>query len=281
MYDLKLAVVGQDVATTRSYKDVIFVMEDVDAASKVVTPASSRRPGDDEQDDPRDHQRRWADADGRARDAETSTNDAAAAASAANDAARPVVAADARIARCGRRRGPTSSELNEGSTMKKEDAGAALLSKLLEVTDELNLAGLLNVLDGVVDTPERILIMTSNHPEKLDPALVRPGRIDKTIHARPAGGGGGADGKRTTSNVSDAQAERLGGLLPDSGAPLQLTPAMMEQLCARARYRRRAVGRAHEDKASGPMLVPGPRQTTRAAAADSPSRLTVRTPTGE
>ena len=32
--------------------------------------------------------------------------------------------------------------------------------------------------------------------------------------------------------VSDAQAERLGGLLPDSGAPLQLTPAMMEQLCA-------------------------------------------------
>merc|ERR1719160_569900 len=36
MYDLKMAVAGQDVATTLSYKDVIFVMEDVDAASKVV-----------------------------------------------------------------------------------------------------------------------------------------------------------------------------------------------------------------------------------------------------
>ena len=24
--------------------------------------------------------------------------------------------------------------------------------------------------------------MTSNHPEKLDPALIRPGRIDKTFH---------------------------------------------------------------------------------------------------
>ena len=34
---------------------------------------------------------------------------------------------------------------------------------------------------GVVDTPERLLVMTSNHPEKLDPALIRPGRIDKQI----------------------------------------------------------------------------------------------------
>ena len=34
------------------------------------------------------------------------------------------------------------------------------------------------MLDGVVDSPGRILIMTSNHPEKLDPALIRPGRVD-------------------------------------------------------------------------------------------------------
>jgi ATPase family associated with various cellular activities (AAA) len=47
--------------------------------------------------------------------------------------------------------------------------------------DQLSLAGLLNVLDGVVDSPGRIIIMTTNHPEKLDPALVRPGRIDKKI----------------------------------------------------------------------------------------------------
>jgi len=47
--------------------------------------------------------------------------------------------------------------------------------------DKLNLSGLLNVLDGVVDTPERLLIMTTNHPEMLDPALIRPGRIDKKI----------------------------------------------------------------------------------------------------
>lgn len=50
------------------------------------------------------------------------------------------------------------------------------------IRDPLNLSGLLNVLDGVVDTPGRILIMTSNHPEKLDPALIRPGRIDKKLN---------------------------------------------------------------------------------------------------
>ncbi|CAN0389181.1 unnamed protein product, partial [Ectocarpus sp. 13 AM-2016] len=42
--------------------------------------------------------------------------------------------------------------------------------------------GLLNVLDGVVDTPGRIVIMTTNHPESLDAALIRPGRIDKKIY---------------------------------------------------------------------------------------------------
>ena len=48
--------------------------------------------------------------------------------------------------------------------------------------DDLNLQGLLNVLDGVVDSPGRIVIMTTNHPEQLDPALIRPGRIDKKLY---------------------------------------------------------------------------------------------------
>jgi hypothetical protein len=42
-------------------------------------------------------------------------------------------------------------------------------------TDALNLSGLLNCLDGVVDSPGRLVILTSNHPEVLDPALVRGG----------------------------------------------------------------------------------------------------------
>ena len=63
----------------------------------------------------------------------------------------------------------------------KAHADSSGASYLLHKVDRLNLSGLLNVLDGVVDTPGRIVIMTSNHPELLDPALIRPGRIDKKL----------------------------------------------------------------------------------------------------
>jgi chaperone BCS1 len=43
------------------------------------------------------------------------------------------------------------------------------------------LSGLLNVLDGVASQEGRIVLMTSNFAEKLDKALVRPGRIDSMI----------------------------------------------------------------------------------------------------
>lgn len=49
-------------------------------------------------------------------------------------------------------------------------------------SDAVNLGFLLNLLDGVLETPGRILVITSNYPERLDKALVRPGRIDVKIH---------------------------------------------------------------------------------------------------
>ncbi|KAI9199490.1 BCS1 N terminal-domain-containing protein [Polychytrium aggregatum] len=39
-------------------------------------------------------------------------------------------------------------------------------------------SGLLNALDGVASAEERIIFMTTNHKERLDPALIRPGRVD-------------------------------------------------------------------------------------------------------
>lgn len=39
-------------------------------------------------------------------------------------------------------------------------------------------SGLLNCLDGVASTEERLVFMTTNHLERLDAALVRPGRVD-------------------------------------------------------------------------------------------------------
>ena len=44
--------------------------------------------------------------------------------------------------------------------------------------EQLNLSFILNLLDGILETPGRILIVTTNYVEKLDKAFIRPGRID-------------------------------------------------------------------------------------------------------
>ncbi|PGH36455.1 hypothetical protein GX50_00640 [[Emmonsia] crescens] len=46
----------------------------------------------------------------------------------------------------------------------------------------VSLSGLLNTIDGIASSEGRILIMTTNHMENLDPALLRPGRVDMTVH---------------------------------------------------------------------------------------------------
>lgn len=48
----------------------------------------------------------------------------------------------------------------------------------------LNLDTLLNVLDGILTTSGQIVIMTTNHKEILDPALIRPGRIDVDLELK-------------------------------------------------------------------------------------------------
>jgi len=45
----------------------------------------------------------------------------------------------------------------------------------------VSLSGLLNILDGPTATNGRLLFMTTNHKERLDPALIRSGRIDYEI----------------------------------------------------------------------------------------------------
>lgn len=50
---------------------------------------------------------------------------------------------------------------------------------------KLTLSGLLNALDGPSATTGRLLFMTTNHRNKLDPALIRSGRIDYEIEFKP------------------------------------------------------------------------------------------------
>ena len=43
---------------------------------------------------------------------------------------------------------------------------------------QVTFSGLLNTLDGVASSEERLVFMTTNYLERLDPALIRPGRVD-------------------------------------------------------------------------------------------------------
>jgi mitochondrial chaperone BCS1 len=45
----------------------------------------------------------------------------------------------------------------------------------------ISLSGLLNAIDGVASHEGRVLIMTTNQPEALDDALIRPGRVDLQV----------------------------------------------------------------------------------------------------
>lgn len=60
------------------------------------------------------------------------------------------------------------------------------LINIMETENEANfnnnLSFFLNILDGLQECSGRIIIMTTNKPEQLDKALIRPGRIDYNIH---------------------------------------------------------------------------------------------------
>jgi hypothetical protein len=77
----------------------------------------------------------------------------------------------------------TDVTLDRGLVADKADKAAEPGST---AGDAVTLSFLLNLLDGVLETPGRILVITSNYPEKLDKALVRPGRIDVKIEFKNA-----------------------------------------------------------------------------------------------
>merc|ERR1712183_552370 len=87
-----------------------------------------------------------------------------------------------------------SEEKKEGGEegdKEKEDSDSGVDMNLLQLlkssatmgpldkwkTNKLTLATLLEVLDGVMEMDGRMLIITTNYPERLDKALIRPGRI--------------------------------------------------------------------------------------------------------
>lgn len=68
-----------------------------------------------------------------------------------------------------------------------EDVDAAFTNRRLQADEDgyrganVTFSGLLNALDGVASAEERIVFLTTNHMDRLDPALIRPGRVDVTV----------------------------------------------------------------------------------------------------
>jgi chaperone BCS1 len=89
-------------------------------------------------------------------------------------------------------------EAPDGSIIVLEDVDAMFQSEKakqaaksndkrnMQEGSKLTFSGLLNAIDGVASQEGCILIMTTNHPEKLDPAFVRPGRVDVMKEIRNA-----------------------------------------------------------------------------------------------
>jgi chaperone BCS1 len=65
-------------------------------------------------------------------------------------------------------------------TKPKEDD--PFLSREKEEKDVIDLAFILNLLDGTLEANGRILAITTNFPERIDRALIRPGRIDMIVN---------------------------------------------------------------------------------------------------
>jgi ATP-dependent 26S proteasome regulatory subunit len=75
--------------------------------------------------------------------------------------------------------------LNLNEIMKKisesnDSNGIKMNNPFFQEDEPITLDDILNLWDGIRETPGRILIISSNHYDKLDPALTRPGRIDIT-----------------------------------------------------------------------------------------------------
>jgi len=85
----------------------------------------------------------------------------------------------------------SDDKTNEGDSKSrrkggKEDWKVSDLAKALKdgKSDDkktISLSGLLNAIDGVASHEGRVLIMTTNKPESLDEALIRPGRVDLQV----------------------------------------------------------------------------------------------------
>jgi hypothetical protein len=74
-------------------------------------------------------------------------------------------------------------EWKKPTMTKPESTGDPFLDRNPEPEKEvIDLSFLLNLLDGTLEANGRILVITTNFPERIDRALIRPGRVDMIVN---------------------------------------------------------------------------------------------------
>ena len=81
---------------------------------------------------------------------------------------------DAALPEAVKRRNESQQSTQHGSPAETDDQSGVTLS------------GLLNCMDGITAPEGVVIVMTTNFPERLDAALLRPGRIDYRMNFGPA-----------------------------------------------------------------------------------------------
>jgi SpoVK/Ycf46/Vps4 family AAA+-type ATPase len=69
----------------------------------------------------------------------------------------------------------------EMDDLTKKGIGSTIIPKTIGEDEPITLDDILNLWDGIRETPGRIMVISSNHYHDLDTALKRPGRIDITL----------------------------------------------------------------------------------------------------
>jgi hypothetical protein len=72
------------------------------------------------------------------------------------------------------------------TTKPKTEEDAWLERQKESEKETIDLSFLLNLLDGTLESNGRVLIITTNFPERIDRALIRPGRVDMIVNFRKA-----------------------------------------------------------------------------------------------
>lgn len=127
-------------------------------------------------------------------------------------------------------------------------------SKAKEGGSRLTFGGLLNALDGPTAQEGLLVFLTTNHIEKLDPALIRPGRVDMRLHI---------------GNATPHQAQRLFGHFYPQAAPAlaALAAARLPSGCISMATLQEHFMRYRDDP-EGALESPPFQRTTSQAAAD-------------